>query len=83
MTGKYIIVQCPQCKEYIQIFQKDYNCRIFRHGILKSNMKQINPHSSKEICDILIKKNLIYGCGKPFKLVNVNGSEIATICGYI
>lgn len=41
MPGKYILIQCPHCFSYIQVFQKDFNCRIFRHGILKSTMIQI------------------------------------------
>ncbi len=83
MTGKYVLVQCPHCTNYVQVYQKDFNCRIFRHGILKSNMKQINPHASKKVCDKFIEHNLIYGCGKPFKLVNIDGTEIAVVCDYI
>ena len=83
MTGKYVLVQCPHCTNYVQVYQKDFNCRIFRHGILKSNIEQINPHSSKKVCDELSEKNLIYGCGKPFELVNVAGTEIAKVCDYI
>jgi hypothetical protein len=41
---------------------------------LKSNYQQINPHSTKEECDILLNNGLIYGCGKTFT-INLN-SEI-------
>jgi hypothetical protein len=60
------------------------NCGIFRHGIFKSNGKQIDPHASKEKCDIYINNNKIYGCGKPYKLIKEN-EEIykAIICDYI
>lgn len=61
------IVCCPNCGEYIEIIQ--LNCGIFRHGIFKDNMKQINPHESKDKCDYYVKHNLIYGCGKPFRII--------------
>ena len=75
----YIIVNCPHCKEYIQIFKKEFNCKIFRHGIYKSNGKQIPPHLEKDKCDALYNQGKIYGCGKPFLLKD----NKAVICGYI
>jgi len=79
----HIIIQCPHCKEYIQVFKKEFNCKIFRHGILKSNLKQIDPHLKRSECDKLKNDDLIYGCGKPFQLIELNGSYIAVICDYI
>jgi hypothetical protein len=80
-----IIVTCPHCNDLILIEQ--LNCRIFRHGILKSNNTQINPHASKNDCDNYINNNLIYGCGKPFRIIeiiNENNNEFKTeICEYI
>ena len=52
------VVICPHCKESIII--EEINCAIFRHAILKINNEQINPHASKDICDSLIEKKLIY-----------------------
>ena len=76
-----IIVKCPHCEHYMEIEQ--LNCKIFRHGILRSNGKQIGPHSPKELCDYYIKNNKIYGCGKPFR-IEKNGDEYITlICDYI
>jgi len=75
----YIIVECPHCKDYVFIFKKELNCHIFRHGIMKKTLKQIDPHLDKKSCDELIKNNLIHGCGKPFKVVN----DKAIICDYI
>ena len=75
------ILKCPHCEEYIII--EKLNCGIFRHGILISNGQQINPHESKQLCDDLFKKNLIYGCGKPFKIIQ-NGEKLEIkICDYI
>jgi len=75
------ILICPNCHEYIII--EKLNCGIFRHGIYKTNGQQIPPHSSKDICDKLIKQNTIYGCGKPFRvLIKDNKYEIEE-CDYI
>jgi hypothetical protein len=75
------IVICPHCKDYVLIDK--INCAIFRHGIFKKNGKQINPHTSKDLCDKYIKNNLIYGCGKPFKIVIVDDIVDTEICDYI
>ena len=64
-----ILVKCAQCNDLIIINKKDFNCKIFRHGVYKKNNKQIDPHLNKEECDRLFKEGLIYGCGKPFKLL--------------
>jgi len=61
-----IIIICPHCNNSVII--EEINCAIFRHGILKSNGQQMNPHTPKIECDNLINNNLIYGCGKPFKI---------------
>ena len=79
----HILVICPHCKDYIFVYLSDLNCHIFRHGIYKNNMKQIDPHSDKKTCDDLFKNNLIYGCGKPFQIIKNNNNYIATICEYI
>lgn len=75
------IIICPHCNNYIII--KELNCGIFRHGIYKNNGNQINPHASKEICDELVKNNLIYGCGKPFQIIEINDTFELKICDYI
>jgi hypothetical protein len=75
------ILICPHCKDFILI--KKINCAIFRHGMLIKNGKQLNPHSSKDMCEYYIKNNLIYGCGKPFRIVNNNGALETEICDYI
>jgi hypothetical protein len=79
----YIVVECPNCQNQIQIFRNEINCAIFRHGILKSNGEQIGPHTPKQECEALVLNKLIYGCGKPFRLVNNNNVYNAEICDYI
>ena len=75
------IIICPHCNNYIII--KELNCGIFRHGIYKNTGKQINPHASKEMCDELVKEDLIYGCGKPFQIIEINDVLELKICDYI
>ena len=67
-----MLLQCPHCQDIVDIIEE--NCRIFRHGVLKSNLQQINPHTNKEECERLTDNNLIYGCGKPFRLIRQHGS---------
>jgi DNA-directed RNA polymerase subunit RPC12/RpoP len=75
----YLIIECPHCNELILINKNEINCSIFRHGVFKVNMEQINPHLDKKSCDDLKSKDLIYGCSKPFRLIN----EKPIICDYI
>jgi hypothetical protein len=79
----HIIIQCPHCKDYIQVFIKEFNCKIFRHGIFKDSLKQIDPHLKKVECDRLKNENLIYGCGKPFELIITGNGYETKICDYI
>lgn len=64
------ICQCPypDCNIAIEIIE--INCSIFRCGIYKDNGNQIDPHLPKEECDKLKRNDKIWGCGRPFKLVN-------------
>ena len=72
-----INVICPHCNRWMQI--EEINCAIFRHGQYKETGIQIPPHLDKKGCDDLIKKGLIYGCGKPFKVIpNPNYSKFRT-----
>jgi hypothetical protein len=79
----YIIIECPYCKNQIQIYKNEINCAIFRHGTFKYTGLEINPHSSKEECDNYLKNDLIYGCGKPFRIIIENGEYKAKNCDYI
>ncbi len=78
-----IIISCPHCQQQILIMKNEINCAIFRHGILKSNQQQINPHETKLECDRLFNEKLIYGCGKPFKLLLIENEYKPVICDYI
>ena len=81
---EYIVIQCPHCNNYITIYLKDLNCKIFRHGVYKKTKKQIDPHLNKLECDRLFNEKLIYGCGKPFQLIDDDkGRFKVVICDYI
>ena len=83
MNLDVLILRCPHCKNYIYIHKNDLNCHIFRHGIYKESLKQIDPHMKKAECDYLYENNLIYGCGKPFKIIKLNSEYAIEICEYI
>lgn len=76
-----IVVSCPHCNEFVLIEQ--LNCKIFRHGVLKSNNTQMNPHASKAECDSLAQEDLIIGCGKPFQIIENQNTYVAEMCDYV
>jgi hypothetical protein len=69
---------CPHCGGGIEV--ADMQCRVFRHCVLKNEGILVNPHASKEELDILLEQDLIYGCGKPFR-IDQNG--VPVVCEYI
>lgn len=75
---------CPTCQGTILVAPHELNCRIFRHGVFRTTGEPISPHAPKEECDRLFFQNLIYGCGRPFQVIQqTDGSEKAVICDYI
>jgi hypothetical protein len=76
-----LIITCPHCQ--VPVLIEQLNCKIFRHAILKSTNQQINPHASKSECDHYVTNDLIYGCGKPFRIVITENTITPEICDYI
>ena len=74
-------INCPHCQGLIIVIK--LNCHIFRHGIYKNNGQQINPHAPKNVCDELVKNDLIFGCGKPFLIKKEKDEYVSIICDYI
>jgi hypothetical protein len=84
-TDTTVAVQCPHCvaagkedwKTWVAVDRKDFNCKIFRHGIMREpyvrsgQIVPIPPHAPKELCDQLAAAGTIIGCGKPYRLVVV------------
>ena len=60
-----MFVTCPWCNGQVEILQ--FNCNVFRHGVYKATMQQLDSHASEDICLDAIDRQLLYGCGKPFK----------------
>lgn len=81
-NGDFYIFNCPNCKEEIIVNKTELNCKIFRHAIYKNNYEQVNPHLSKESCDMLIKQDKVYGCCKPFEIVDMKGTLCSVVCEY-
>jgi hypothetical protein len=78
------VVVCPHCHLFVWI--EEVNCAIFRHGVFRDTHAQVPPHASKAECDDLVARDLIIGCGKPFRVVNsINGTDSpsAIPCDYI
>lgn len=71
-----MLVTCPHCNQHIIIDQ--INCGIFRHAMYKTGMP-FPPHASKQMCDDAINQAIIYGCGKPFRVVG----DKAVVCDYV
>lgn len=71
------IVQCPHCNEYVWIEQ--LNCRIFRHAVFKTG-SPVHPHSTQSECELFLEKGLVYGCAKPFQILDTG--EVVK-CDYI
>jgi len=77
-----IILKCPYCNLYFFIYKHELNCHIIRHAIYKENYNQVDPHLSKEECDNLVKKKLIYGCCNPIEIINENNIYKCIKCDY-
>ena len=85
MSHEIININCPhkECGLPVIIDPREVNCAIFRHGVSKKGGIQMPPHAPKVFCDHVFKQGLIYGCGKPFKLVKLDGKITAVVCDYV
>ena len=73
------LLQCPYPDCNIAIEVIEINCSIFRCGVDKHTCRQIDPHLPKEECDKLKREDKIWGCRRPFQLVN----DTLICCDYI
>lgn len=83
MSKEYFIKDCPNCNEPILLYRSEINCQIYRHGVFKSDLQQMNPHTPKKECDRFVQENLIYGCGKPFRVHFENDDIVLGKCDYL
>ena len=76
-----IYIECPHCLQIMELPKAEINCAIYRHGVFKHTMKQIDPHTPKELCDEYKRRDIIYGCGKPFKITgDLSGGNVQVEC---
>ncbi len=73
---------CPWCEIMISVELNQINCKIFRCGIHKDSLKQIDPHLEKTECNKLVQDGKIYGCGKPFQYVDSDPPKVVK-CDYL
>jgi hypothetical protein len=78
-----IFLECPHCSQLFETTINTINCAIYRHGVLKTDFSQMNPHTPKNECDMLYNTEKIYGCGKPFKVILSDNVYKAVVCDYI
>lgn len=85
---------CPHCGLVVSVEKHEINCHIFRHGnyITRKDSEgraveygdSINPHAPKNLCDELVSKELIIGCGKPLQMYrSADGEYYVRMCDYI
>ncbi len=79
----FYYMKCPHCNEDIIVHKNELNCKIFRHGVYKHNFEQINPHLNKEACIQLKLDDKVYGCAKPFQIIEQKNKYYIIICDYI
>ena len=80
----YVVKKCPHCNMLVILPKMHFNCMIYRHGVYKDTLEQMDPHLKKPICDKLARDGLIYGCGKPFKITQIAyNNYVISKCGYI
>ena len=72
-----MLAVCPHCDCLVEI--EAMNCGIFRHAVFKHNGQPVPPHASLQDCEVWLRMDIVYGCGKPFQW---NGQEMVK-CGYI
>ncbi len=78
---KFQIFTCLHCSGCVQVLEGELKCHIFRHGTFKDSGKQMDPHAVKAECDRLAAADLIYGCGKPFRVIyDVENLPVAVSC---
>lgn len=78
----FYFFSCPHCNEEIIVHKTELNCQIFRHAVHKNNFKQVDPHLPQNECEILIKNNSVFGCCKPFEIINKNNKLYVQKCEY-
>ncbi len=80
MSEDHIIKPCPWCGLFVFVFKREFNCTIFRHGILRETSEQLNPHASRQVCEELVRAGKLIGCGGPFQVVPKDDDYELVVC---
>jgi hypothetical protein len=78
-----IILTCPHCYSTVVVLENEINCKIFRHAVFKNTYKQTNPHESKTNLDTWMNEGKLFGCAKPFQMIQINNEWFTKKCDYI
>ena len=84
--GTDFVFTCLHCGDPFVVRGGEFNCRILRHGVMRSTMEPMNPHAPRPECERMVREGLIYGCGKPLRITrerDMSGNYIVEICDYI
>lgn len=82
IVDETLVFECPHCNEEVIVLRAEINCAIFRHGVIKHNFEQVNPHLPKHECDKLFAENIVYGCCKPFEIIIKDDKYYVVQCEY-
>lgn len=87
IDNNILIFDCPHCQLQTTVAIDELACCIFRHGAYRVDGNQINPHESKENCEMLVREDKVVGCCKPFRIEKENRDNKLVykvmICDYI
>jgi hypothetical protein len=78
----FYVFNCPHCSVEIIVAKNELNCHIFRHAIYKNTYEQVNPHLPLLECQKLLDNDMVYGCCKPFEIINRDNKMFAVKCDY-
>ena len=86
-NGTLLIFSCPYCDATIMVHPDQIHCAIFRHGVYESDddsdeWVNLPPHASYRDVLLFKQQRTVYGCGGPFKIIQIGGERFATTCSY-
>ena len=81
-SNDMLVFNCVWCDKPIIVFLNERFCKIFRHAIYKNNYEQVNQHMSESECNRLVISDLVYGCCKPFEIIERDSKFYIKKCEY-
>ena len=87
--GKMIMFSCPyeECGGTVLVSPSQVMCGVFRHAVMKTTGRPIDPHCSRERCEVFVREGKVFGCAQPFRVLKrKSGNEVLYFiykCGYV